>query len=51
MRKLAVAVVLAFAVLATAGCTPVAVTFTLESAGVHNSVTAVPAGITPRVLS
>jgi hypothetical protein len=45
MRKVVVAVVLAFAVLATAGCGPI--TFTLEAAGVSDPGSAVPTGTTP----
>ncbi|WP_157900663.1 hypothetical protein [Mycobacterium rhizamassiliense] len=49
MRKLVVAIVLAFAVLATAGCGPI--TFTLEAAGASDPGTAVPTGITSGVLN
>lgn len=48
MRKLAVALVLAFAVLATAGCGPI--TFTLEAAGVGTPGTAAPTDVTSIVL-
>ena len=49
MRKLVVAIILAFAVLACAGCGPI--TFTLEAAGAHNTVTAVPTDVTDGVLT
>jgi hypothetical protein len=45
MRKVVVAIVLAFTVLATAGCGPI--TFTLEAAGVSKPATAVPTGTMP----
>ena len=44
MRKVVVAIVLAFAVLACAGCGPI--TFTLEAAGAHTPATAVPTDVT-----